>query len=211
MQYSGQAPYVVILGIFVLSGFGLPLPEDVPLLAAGYLAGTDRVNPWIMFPLCFVFIVGSDLIVYGLGKLYGHHVPRLPLLNRLLTEPRLARTERMLHEHGGKFIFFARFLPGLRTPAFFTAGTFKLPWWKFLLYDGSAALLSVPLLLGLGYAFSEHIDMVAERVRQGSYGVAGLLVLGLAVFVAVKVWISKRSKWKNAVPPGSEAGSPKSE
>ena len=205
MQYSGQAPYVIILGIFVLSGFGVPLPEDVPLLAAGYLAGTGTVNPWIMFPLCFLFIIGSDMIVYGLGRRYGHHVPRLPLLKRLLTEPRLARTERMLHQHGGKFIFFARFLPGLRTPAFFTAGIFKLPWWRFMLYDGSAAMLSVPLLLGLGYAFSDHIDLVAERVRQGSYGVAGLLMLGIAVAVLIKVWIGKRTKRINPDPLRSDA------
>ncbi|MFP4145537.1 MAG: DedA family protein [Phycisphaeraceae bacterium] len=191
-QAAGHAPYVAILGTLLLSGFGLPLPEDVPLIAAGYLAGIGQVNPWLMFPLCFLAIIGADGMVFVLGRLYGHHVPRLPLLNRFLTEKRLAKTEAMLHAHGGKFIFMARFLPGLRTPAFFTAGSFKLPYWKFLLFDGSAAVLSVPVILGLAYAFAEHIERVRAWVAEGQLYAVGGLVLLLAIFIAGKLLLKRR-------------------
>ena len=189
---GAQAPYVVICGILLISGFGLPIPEDVPLLVGGYLCGRGYANPWIMFPAAFAAILGSDAIVFWMGRLYGHHVPRIPLLRRFLTEKRLARTERLLHDHGGKFLFFARFLPGLRTPAIFTAGTFKLPYWKLLLYDGSAAILSVPVFLTLGYVFYERIDQVAEAAKTGQWGVIAALVVGLAIFIGFKVWMSKR-------------------
>jgi len=141
-QFADQGAllaYLSIFGVLLISGFGLPLPEDIPLIVGGYLAGIGVVNPWIMIPGTFIAIVGSDGIVYFLGRRYGHHVPRLPVLRRFLTEARLAKTEAALHKHGGKFIFMARFLPGVRTPAFFTAGGFKMPYWKFLLFDGSAA------------------------------------------------------------------------
>src|SRR5690606_33249443 len=104
-------PYVVIWGVLLLSGFGLPIPEDLPLILAGYLCGIEPAyaDPWIMFPGCYLAIIGADLVVFVLGRRYGHHVPRLPLLRRFLTESRLAKTEAKLHQHGGKFIFMARF------------------------------------------------------------------------------------------------------
>jgi membrane protein DedA with SNARE-associated domain len=193
-QLAGKGPYVVIFGVLLATGFGLPLPEDLPLLLAGYLAGTGAANPWIMFPGCFICIVGSDVIVYAIGRKYGHHVPKLPLLRRFLTEKRLAKTEAMLHTHGGKFIFMARFLPGLRMASFFTAGTFKIAFWRFLLYDGSAALISVPAIMGLAYVFADEIDRVREWVHGGQIVAVVVVVLAIGAFIAAKLWWGRRSE-----------------
>lgn len=193
-QIAGHAPFLIIVGILLLSGFGLPLPEDVPLIAAGYLCGIGQANPWTLFPACFLAIVGADAMVYALGRRYGHHAQRLPLLRRYLTDQRLARTEQLLHAHGGKFIFFARFLPGLRTPAFFTAGAFKLPAWKFVVYDGSAALLSVPVILGLAYYFADRIHWIAEEIKQGQIGALILVAVVGGSFVGIKLLLHRRRR-----------------
>lgn len=201
-QLAGQAPYVVIFGILLATGFGLPLPEDIPLLIAGYLAGTGVANPWIMFPGCFICIVGSDVIVYSIGRIYGHHVPKLPLLRRFLTEKRLAKTEAMLHRHGGKFIFMARFLPGLRTASFFTAGSFKVAFWRFLVYDGSAALISVPTIMALAYLFADQLDQVREWVAGGQIVATALVVAVIVAFIGFKLWARRRAA--AAVEPEGE-------
>lgn len=193
-QLAGKGPYIVIFGILLLSGFGLPIPEDIVLILAGYLCGRGVANPWIMFPGTLLTIVGSDLIVYILGRRYGHHVPKLPVLRRFLSDARLARTERKLHQHGGKFIFMVRFLPGLRTAAYFTAGTFKIPLWKFLLYDGSAALISVPIVLVLAYVFSDQVDRVYEWVAEGQLAAGGLVVLVIAAVLLVRWWLRRRRR-----------------
>lgn len=96
--------------------------EDISLILAGYLCGQHYADPWIMFPLAFAAVIGADVMMFVLGRHYGHHLPRLLLVQRFLTARRLAQTERRLHQHGGKFMFAARFLPGLRAPAMFTAG-----------------------------------------------------------------------------------------
>ena len=191
-QFADQAPYIAIFGVLLLTGFGLPLPEDIPLIIAGYLAGTGAADPWIMFPGVFIMILGSDMIVYSLGRRYGHHVPRLPVLRRFLTDARLARTERKLHQHGGKFIFMARFLPGLRTASFFTSGTFKIPVWKFLLYDGSAAAISVPTILALAYVFSHQIDRVFQTVREAQMAAAAAILLVIGALLLVRWWLRRR-------------------
>lgn len=185
-------PYVVVLGLLLLSGFGLPIPEDIPLILAGYLAYHGYADPWVLFPLTFLAVVGADLMVFWLGRRYGHHVPKLPLMRRFLTEKRLAKTEQLLHRHGGKFMFAVRFLPGLRAPAIFTAGNFKLPYWKFLLYDGGAALLSVPLILGLAYYFAEHLEQVRVWIANGEKGVIGVIVLSAVGFITAKWWVNRR-------------------
>lgn len=194
--HTPYMPYVVVLGLILLSGFGLPIPEDIPLILAGYLcypfAGQDHADPRLLFPLAFLAVVGADLMVFWLGRKYGHHVPKLPLMRRFLTEKRLAKTERLLHTHGGKFMFAARFLPGLRAPAIFTAGNFRVPYWKFLLYDGGAALISVPVILGLAYYFAEHLEQVRKWVANGEKGaIAVILVAGL-VFFGVKRVLNRR-------------------
>jgi membrane protein DedA with SNARE-associated domain len=197
-QIAGNAPYIVIVGIILISGFGAPIPEDIPLILAGYLCGKGHANPYIMFPATLMAIIGADAILFCIGRRYGHHVPKLPLLRRYLTEARLGRTERLLHEHGGKFIFAARFLPGLRAPAMFTAGVFKLPFWKFLLYDGSAALISAPLFLFLSYHFADHLDMVRRWLAEGQMAAVAAVVVSIVGFIALK-WLARNRRRRPVV------------
>lgn len=191
-QIAAQSPYFIIVGVLLVTGFGAPLPEDIPLIVAGYLCGTGYADIWIMLPCVVLAILGADAMVYWLGRRYGHHVPKLPLLRRFLTEDRLARTEGMLHRHGGKFIFMARFLPGLRTAAFFTAGIFKVPYWKFFLYDGAAALISVPLIVLLAYYFADQLDRVREWVAEGQLWGVGLCAVVILLLVLVKRVFKRR-------------------
>lgn len=193
-QVAYNAPYVVIIGIILLSGFGLPLPEDIPLIAAGYLAGIEIVNPWVMFPACFFAIVGADFILYLLGRRYGEHVPKVPLIRRFITMKRLQKAEEELAIYGGKFIFVARFLPGLRAPAMFAAGVFKVPAWKFLGYDGAAAMVSVPLILALSYYFAEHLDAARKWIHNGQLGVGGLAIVVVVTVVIGRIWFKRRKR-----------------
>jgi membrane protein DedA with SNARE-associated domain len=189
---------VLLLALLVVSGLGLPIPEDVPLLAAGYLCYLAELDPapgglrlWFMIPATFLAVLSADLLIYYLGRRYGHHLPRLPLLRRHLTAERLQKAQLSFHNHGGKTLFVARFIPGLRAPVFFSAGVFKIPFWKMLAFDGCAALISVPLLVSLAYYFGDKIDWVRHKVEQVQLGL-GLFLL--AVVIAFIVWRVRRKK-----------------
>jgi len=187
-----HGPYIVIVGLLLLSGFGLPLPEDIPLIVAGYLCAMKYANAWFMLPALFIAIIGADSIVYFLGHHYGHHVPRLPLIKRFLTPARLGKAERLLQCHGGKFIFVARFLPGLRAPAIFTAGTFKLTYWRFIFYDGSAALISVPTIFLLAFYFACHLDKVRKWIFDGQFVTGAVLIIIIISVIAFKLLYRQR-------------------
>lgn len=189
-------------GIFLVlaaSGAGLPFPEDIPLIFGGYLCGTGTASLHVMIPFTFFTVLGADTLLYFIGRRYGRHVTKMPFFRRFLTPQRLAAAEMAFHKHGGKTLFTSRFVPGVRAAVFFTAGVFKIPTWKFLLFDGAAALLSVPLLVMLGYWFSSHIDKVKDAAFTTQ------LCIGLVIVTIVLLLIVRKRRNKKAMAANLEA------
>lgn len=191
---NGHLLVALVIGLLLAGGLGLPLPEDIPLLLSGYLCYKGLASLNLMLPLTFGAVLGGDSIIYLMGRRYGHLVSRIPFLKHHLSPERLARAQKSFHDHGGKTLFVARFLPGLRAPVFFTAGTFKVSFWKFLVFDGSAALMSVPLWVLLAYHFGGEIDMVRHWASDAQAVILGALVLLLIAGLVYHFFISKRPK-----------------
>lgn len=190
-QFLTHFGYWGIFFVLLASGVGLPFPEDIPLIFGGYLCASGFASLEIMIPFTFVTVLGADTMLYLIGRKYGRHVPNLPFFRRFLTPQRLAAAEIAFHNHGGKTLFTSRFVPGVRAAVFFTAGVFKIPAWKFLLFDGAAALLSVPLLVLVGYWFSSHID----KVRNAAFTTQ--ICIGLLIATAILlIYLRKRRNKK---------------
>ncbi len=188
-----QLPYLGVVLVLIAGGLGVPIPEDVPLLIGGYLCGVGKAELAIMLPTTFIAVIGADLMVYGLGRRYGHHVPKLPVIRKYLSPQRLTKAEISFHKHGGKTLFLARFMPGLRTPIYFSAGAFKIPFWKMLLFDGTAAGLSVPTLVLVAWYLGTKVDL--ETLQSWSLATQSVLVAGLIVLViAVLGWKRVRGR-----------------
>lgn len=192
-QILESAPYIGVFIVLMLTGLGLPVPEDVPLLISGYLCHQGLANLWIMLALTLVSVLGSDAGLFWMGRRWGHHVTRFPMLRHVLSESALLRAEKAFHKHGGKTLFVMRFVPGVRAAAFFTAGTFKLPFWKLLVFDGAAALISVPTWVLLGYFFGDNIDMVKNWGREASGLIGIALAVAVALYLAWHFWRKRKA------------------
>jgi membrane protein DedA with SNARE-associated domain len=189
---------VLLLLLLLISGLGLPIPEDIPLLAAGYLCylgdlpeSHGGVDLWYMVPATFIAVVGADSLIYYMGRRYGHHLPRLRFIRRYLTEERLQKAQLAFHNHGGKTLFVARFLPGLRAPVFFSAGVFKIPYWKMLAFDGTAALISVPALVLVAYFGGHQIGKVKHLAGQVQIVIGAVAI---ALVISFIVWKIRRKR-----------------
>lgn len=187
----GPVPYLLIFGVLLACGLGLPLPEDVTLAAAGMSAYWGLTDLWVVIIVSYVGVMLGDSIVFGLGSLYGKKLTRRWPFRKFLTEERLVVVKRKFHKQGNKVIFAARFMPGLRAPIFFFSGTLHLPLRIFLFYDGLAALLSVPLIVGVVYHFGDEIDRVLHQIRKVEHGVAITLVF-VVLIVGAKWFLSHR-------------------
>ena len=190
-EFLSTYGYFAIAGVLLMSGIGIPMPEDLPLITGGWLCGRGDADIYIMLPLCLFCVVGADSLLFMFGQRLGHYVPKLPILRSHLRPSRVKRAEAFMDRYGGWALFFARFLPGLRAPIFFTAGHCKVPYWRFLLFDGSAALISVPTIILIARHFWNHLEQVKHWTTQAQMALGVALLLGIGLFFLIKRFRAK--------------------
>lgn len=179
MQYG----YFAVFGILILCGFGLPVPEDISLTAGGVISGLGYANVHIMFLVGMAGVLLGDCFVFWLGSYYGEKALTLPVLRTVLHPERFDKVREQFKKYGRWVVFFGRFMPGLRMPIFFTAGTSKqITFLLFLITDGFAALISVPIWVYLGYYFAHNFDELMGWVRNGQTIILSLVALAISIF-----------------------------
>lgn len=178
--------HVGLFTVLMAAGFGLPLPEDIPLVLAGVIvhkASPDAIEPllWMMLTgLCGVIV--GDSCLFWIGRVYGQAVLEKKWIRRF-AKPWLVEKARVKFEsHGAKILFAARFMPGLRAIMFLVAGMFRLPYWKLLAFDGSAALISVPAWIWAGWYFPTKIESIFSNAKIASSVIFGVLVIALVIW-----------------------------
>lgn len=172
--------YSGLVLVLLATGLGLPIPEDVPLLAAGYLCHQGVIDLRLTIPLAALAILASDSLLYYFGQRHGRKLTGHSLGRFGLTPERFARAEAAFQYHCGKTLFISRFLPGVRAAMFFAAGAMHISYWKLVLYDGMAIVLSVPTLIVLGWWFSGEF----ARVSHDAHRLQVVLILLLALAAA---------------------------
>jgi membrane protein DedA with SNARE-associated domain len=176
--------YAKLAGILLLCGLGLPIPEDISLISAGYLAHLGKVEVHTMLVVCFVAVLGGDAIAFTMGRLFGTRLLASHLGRRYFNPRRQLRVRAYFRRYGSKVVFIARFLPGLRFSIFMSAGMLRVRPYVFIVYDSLAALLSVPLLVYSAWYFGDQIDHVIVWAKRSEYGILALVgVVGLYLVI----------------------------
>ncbi|NPC48385.1 DedA family protein, partial [Corallococcus exiguus] len=104
--------------------------------------------------------------------------------SKIVTPEKRAKVESLFVTHGQKIVMIARFMPGVRAVTYFTAGSVHMSYWRFIFWDGLAALLSAPVFVWLGFHFGGELDMVIRKLKDGQVVVMGsLAVLAVGYFV----------------------------
>jgi membrane protein DedA with SNARE-associated domain len=202
---SGNAAYVIIFGVLLACGIGLPLPEDIPLVAAGYLIwdGTISIIPTFLLTMAGVLI--GDSMLFYLGKRIGLKFLSPGKNGKSLFKPkRVLSAYAYFRKYGDKIVFFARFIVGFRGMVFFMAGALKMKYGRFLFLDAMAAIVSIPLwiLLGnqLGHYFGEEISDLLRRLKDIKHVLT--LVIFIMVFIVIIRFILKYRQAKAAESNG---------
>lgn len=176
-HFGYAAVFLLLLG----AGVGLPFPEEVTQLTAGFLArrGTLAVAPALL--VTWAGILAGDYLLFRLGRRHGVRVLASRRLQKLFTPERRRWVERHFANHDFLTIAVARHASGLRLPVFASAGAMGVRTSTFLLADGLSALVSVPIVFSLGYLFASQLEAVRHRLREAELlGLALLLAFGLA-------------------------------
>lgn len=185
--------YAKLAGILLLCGLGVPIPEDISLISAGYLAHLGKVDLHTVFLVCFAAVLGGDSLAFAMGRIFGTKILASRFGHRYFNPKRQRRVRAYFRTYGSKVIFIARFLPGLRFSIFLSAGMLHVRPYVFIVYDSLAALVSVPFLVYLAYYFGDHIDHVIVWARRSEYGILALAGMA-ALFVAYKLYKKRRAR-----------------
>ena len=176
---SGPFAYATIVGILLICGMGVPIPEDITLLAAGLLAANGSISLTGALIAGFGGVMLGDAFLFFLGRNYGKKVFALPGFRRLFTPDRITAAEDRIRRNGPFICFIARFLPGLRSPIFAMSGALGVKRSTFFLLDGFAALISVPVWVYLGYWFGNNLDEALAKAKH----IQSYLFISLAVLI----------------------------
>lgn len=199
LNILNEAPYHCVFVILYLCGLGLPIPEEVTLIAAAVWS-TDKQWPQVyaMFGVAMTAIILGDLTTYTIGRFFGYRLVRLPYFRRILSEDRLRKVDSFFDRYGDWAVLVARFFAGFRLACYFIAGITRLRVHIFLFMDFFAAILSAGLTFWIIRRFKEHIERGILLVKQAYHVLIGVVILSAVIYFTAR-YFWRRSKQKAAL------------
>ena len=151
--WQGRALWVAV----VLIALSTLMSEDLACVGAGLLVSHGALAFLPAVGGCVLGIFFGDIALYALGRFLGEKV----LIHRpfcwMLSRETLLASERWFLRNGIWVLIASRFLPGTRVPVFLAAGILKSPWWRVSAVLLGAAVVWVPLLVGLSSWLGERM------------------------------------------------------
>lgn len=169
----------------IVGSLGVPLPEDVALLGTGVLIH-QGAHPVIAPVVAFAGVLGGDALLFFLARRLGPAALERKMFQKILPPERRAKIERAYDRYGGRLVFFARHVGGLRAATFAMAGIHGMKPWRFLAWDAAGAIISVPLMIGLGYFGSLHVERMRKGIAHTEHYVMLAVAIGLLVWITVR-------------------------
>ena len=193
--------YLAVFVIIGVESLGIPLPGETVLIAAAtYAATTGRLNIWLIFLAAAAGAIIGDNIGYWIGNKGGYKLARKYGPKIHLDERKLKVGRYVFDRHGGKVVFFGRFVSVLRTFAAFLAGTVRMAWPKFLLYNALGGILWAAIYSFGFYAAGSTLKRLSAPFNFAAIGIA--IVVVVVVFLVVRKQTDLLADKAEAAYPG---------
>jgi membrane protein DedA with SNARE-associated domain len=188
LHLIGRYGYLVVFFGVMLESAGVLLPGETVLITAGVMVhrGVLSFGDALFFDILGAVV--GDQIGYWAGRFGGR-----PFVLRwgryaFITPERLGRAERFIEQHGGRSVFLARFITGLRVFGALVAGMSRMPWEKFAIYNLLGGTVWAAAAVSLGYFLWASVSLVEHWVGRVSL----LLVAALALALLLR-WTYRRA------------------
>mgnify|MGYP001549544968 CR=1 FL=1 len=138
----------------------------------------------------------GDTVIFFVGRRWGKSLLNVAPFQWIFQPEKIAMAENFINTKGEKFLFILRFLPLIRTPLFFAAGSLRVKPRTFYIMDATATLIYLPALMGASFYASENIDQVVATLKKFQFGLLGLVVLVAIYFTYQR---SRKSREKGTL------------
>jgi membrane protein DedA with SNARE-associated domain len=174
--------------VVMIESFGIPLPGETALIAFGVLASQGHYGiEWVILAAAAGAIVGDNLGYWLIGRLGGRALfRRWDWLSRYADRV-LPRAEALMERHGGKTVFFGRFISVLRYTVAWIAGLSAMKWWRFLFWNAAGGIAwATAVGLIAYYSGRAAADAIQRYGLYAAAAVALAIVLGWIVLRLAK-------------------------
>ncbi|HKN28441.1 MAG TPA: DedA family protein [Roseiarcus sp.] len=173
--------YFAIFVIVAIESAGIPMPGETVLVTAAILAGEGKLHLWGVIPAAAAGAIVGDNCGYWVGREFG-----FPIVYRFgryvrLDERRMKLGQYLFLRHGGKIVFFGRFVAVLRAFAAFLAGVNHFNWERFFFFNAAGGIVWATIFGVGGYWLGRAFEIYARPV-----GITALVVAIVAVFVGAR-------------------------
>lgn len=184
-QWLGDYGYAAVFVLVAVESVGVPVPGETMLIVAALYAGaTGDLSIWLVAAVAAAGAIVGDNLGYAVGRhggwrllrRYGHYVR--------LDERKLKLGRYLFIRHGGKVVFFGRFVGILRTYSAALAGANHMRFRRFLAFNAAGGVIWA-LIYALGYYYlADLIDRVGTP--------ASIALIAISVVVAVTILLAIR-------------------
>jgi membrane protein DedA with SNARE-associated domain len=186
IEHHQSFALLLLFCLVAIESAGVPLPGETALIASGVLASQGKLNIAAVIAVAAVAAILGDNAGYVIGRHGGRALLERwgPISGH--TRKMLPRAERIFARHGGKTVFFGRFVAFLRITAAWMAGVSHMPWWRFFAFNAAGGIVWATLFGLVSY----YLGTAAGEAIQtyGLYAAGAIAVATAMVVLAVRLW-----------------------
>jgi membrane protein DedA with SNARE-associated domain len=192
-QALGHFGYPAVLFFVMIESTGIPFPGETMLLLAAFYASVDH-------HLNIILIIACAALGAILGDNFGYYIGQAggrPFVERFgryffVKSHHLNYAERFFVKHGGKTVFFGRFVAILRIWAAFLAGMHHMHWRSFVVYNAAGGILWAILYGTLGYiagrVFHDNFAQIEHLAQTLGWVTGSIIIAVVAVTILIIRW-----------------------
>lgn len=185
--------YLALLVLTVAEAACIPIPSEVTVGYAGYLASTGRLNLAVIILLATLGELVGAYISYAIGRFGGRAFVDRFGRYVLLSHSDLDRAERWFDQRGEWSVAVGRVVPFVRTFIALPAGVAEMPLLRFGLLTAAGSLVWIAALAGAGDALGNRWNKLTHGFSTAGYLIGALVVLAIAAFLYHR-WHQLRSE-----------------
>jgi membrane protein DedA with SNARE-associated domain len=191
LSYVEHLSYIGLFLAVACSGYVIPIPEEIVLILAGYLAAEGIVHLPIIIIVAVLGAVCGDTLIYYLS---GHGSRFTKKYHSRVEKTHVGWYIRHMKKNTAQTIFFSRFIVGMRFLNPLVSGLLRVPTDVFVLATALSASIYIPIIIFLGYYFSNQIEIVlhiAESIRH-------YIIIGLGIGSIILIVLFFKNLWEKA-------------
>jgi membrane-associated protein len=177
---------------------GFVLPGETAAVLGGVVASRGNVQLWLMMVLVVLAAIIGDSVGYEVGKHFGPRILGLRVFRK--QRKKLDEAQDFLRRRGGAAVFLGRFIAFFRAVMPALAGTSRVPYPRFLVFNAAGGLVWGAGFVLLGFLAGNSYEAVAKAAGRDI-----AVIIGAVAVIGIIIWRVRRARRERRLTETSEA------